>query len=60
VELSSVLFEVEIATESFTAGRTGERLAILVRVHVERQVVDLMKRLRTHLAQYSWFSVFSM
>lgn len=55
-----MLFEVEIATESFTAGRTGERLAILVRVHVERQVVDLMKRLRTHLAQYSWFSVFSM
>ena len=44
-----MLLEVEIPTESFAAGGASERLAVLVRVHVERQVVDLVKRLRTHL-----------
>lgn len=49
VQFTGVLLEVEISTEALAAGGTRKRFAILVRVHVKRQVVDLMKRLRTYL-----------
>jgi len=45
VQFTGVLLEVEISTEALAAGGTRKRFAILVRVHVKRQVVDLMKRL---------------
>ena len=49
MQLAGVLLEVEISTESFAASCTRERLAIFVGVHVERQIIDLMKRLGTDL-----------
>jgi len=48
-EKARVLFQVEVATEAFAARRAREGFAILVCVHVERKVVDLVKRLRADL-----------
>lgn len=45
VQLPDVLLQVEVAAEALTAGGTGEGLLVVVRVHVEGQVVDLMKGL---------------
>ena len=41
VELPGVLLEVEVPAESLVADLAGERLLLVVRVHVEGQVVDL-------------------
>ena len=49
VEFPGVLFQVEVATEAFAARGAREGFAILVCVHVERKVVDLVKRLRADL-----------
>ena len=43
VHLANVLLEVEIAAESLAANLAGERLLLVVGVHVERQVVHLWK-----------------
>ena len=51
MKFAGVLFEVEISTESFAASRAREGFAILMCVHVECEVIDLMKRLRAHLTQ---------
>lgn len=42
-----MLLEVEIPTESLSADRTGKWLLIVVRVHVKRQVVNLVESLIT-------------
>lgn len=49
VQLSHVLFQVEVSAEAFSADFALKGLLVVVRVHVERQVVDLMKRLLTNL-----------
>ena len=41
VELPGVLLEVEVPAEALVADLAGERLLLVVRVHVEGQVVDL-------------------
>lgn len=43
MQLSCVLFQVEIPAEPFSADSTCEGFSFVVCVHVERQVVDLMK-----------------
>lgn len=45
MQLPDVLLQVEVAAEAFTAGVAGEGLLVIVRVHVEGQVVDLMEGL---------------
>ena len=45
VQLSRVLLQVEVAAESFSADAASKRLLVVVRVHVERQVVNLMEGL---------------
>jgi len=39
-----MFLEVEISTEALAASAARERFAIFVGVHVERQIVDLVKR----------------
>ena len=41
VELPGVFLEVEVPAEALVADLAGERLLLVVRVHVEGQVVDL-------------------
>ena len=43
VHLANMLLEVEVAAESLAANLAGERLLLVVGVHVERQVVHLWK-----------------
>lgn len=38
-----MLFEIKIATESFGADLTGEWLLVVVGVHVEGEIIDLME-----------------
>lgn len=45
VQLPRVLLQVEVPTEPLAADPTRERLLLIVRVHVKRQVVDLVERL---------------
>lgn len=45
MQLSYVLFQVEISTKSFPTSFTGEGLLVVVRVHVESKVVDLVEGL---------------
>lgn len=49
VQLPRVLLQVEVATEALAADPAGERLLLVVCVHVERQVVDLVERLQTDM-----------
>lgn len=49
VELSHVLLQIKVAAESLRAYFALERLLVIVRVHMECQIVDLMKRLVTNL-----------
>ncbi len=42
-----VLFQVKVPTEALPAGPTGERLLVGVRVHVKREVIDLMEGFAT-------------
>ena len=44
VELPGVLLEVEVPAEALVADLAGERLLLVVRVHVEGKVVDLKRR----------------
>lgn len=43
VQLPDMLFQVEVAAETLAAGGTGEGLLVVMRVHVEGQIVDLME-----------------
>lgn len=45
MQLPHVLLEVEIPAKALAADLAGERLLVVVRVHVEGQIVDLMERL---------------
>ena len=45
VQLPDVLLQVEVAAEAFAAGGAGEGLLVVVRVHVEGEVVDLVEGL---------------
>lgn len=45
MQLASVLLQVEVPAEPLGADAAGERLALVVRVHVEREVVDLVEGL---------------
>lgn len=45
MQLPRVLLQIEIPTETFRTDAAGERLALVVGVHVEGQVIDLMERL---------------
>ena len=49
VQLASVLLEVEVAAEALAARAARERLPVLVRMHVKRQVVDLVESFRADL-----------
>ena len=45
MQLPDVFLQVEVAAEALAAGGAGEGLLVVVRVHVEGQVVDLMEGL---------------
>ena len=45
VQLPDVFLQVEVAAEALAAGGAGEGLLVVVSVHVEGQVVDLMEGL---------------
>lgn len=38
-----MFFQVKVPTETFAAGRTGEGFLVVVSVHVEGQVIDLVE-----------------
>ncbi len=42
-----VLFQVKVPAEAFPADPTGEGLLVVVRVHVKREVIDLMEGFAT-------------
>ena len=44
MQLADVFLQVEVAAEAFAAGGAGEGLLVVVRVHVEGQVVNLVER----------------
>ena len=44
VQLPDVLLQVKVPAEAFATGWAGEGLLVVVRVHVEGQVVDLVER----------------
>ena len=50
MQLAHVLLQVKVATEALGTDPARVWLFVVVRVHVERQVVDLVKRLVTDLA----------
>lgn len=50
MQLSHVFFEIEVSAKALAANLTGERLLVVVSVHVESQIVDLVKRLVTNVA----------
>ena len=50
VQLPRVLLQVEVPAESLVADLAGERLLLVVRVHMERQVVDLVEGLVADVA----------
>lgn len=45
MQLPDVLLQVEVAAESFATSGAGEGLLVVVRVHVEGQIVDLVEGL---------------
>jgi len=49
VQLAHVLLQVEVAAKSLVTIRAGEGLPLVVRVHVEGQVVDLVEGLAAHI-----------
>lgn len=44
MELPDVFLQVKVPAEAFATGGAGEGLLVVVCVHVEGQVVDLMER----------------
>lgn len=48
MQFAHVLLQVEVPAEPFAAYPAGERLFVVVRVHVEGQVVHLVERLVAH------------
>lgn len=50
MQFPNVLLQIEIAAESFGTNPTCEWLFIVVRVHVEGEIVDLMKGLLANVA----------
>lgn len=50
VQLPNMLFQVEIPAEPLAAFLAGEWFLLVVRVHVECQIVHLMERLATDMA----------
>lgn len=48
VQFLHVLLQIEVPAKALAAYLTGERLLVVVRVHVERQIVDLMEGLVAH------------
>lgn len=56
VEFSHVFFQVEISAESFSAHSARERFFVVVGVHVEGEVVDLVEGFRTDCAFVGFFS----
>lgn len=51
-----VLLEIEVSTKALSANLTGERFFIVVCVHVEGQIVDLVESFRTDGALVSLFA----
>lgn len=45
MQLPDVLLQVEVAAEAFATSGAGEGLLVVVRVHVEGQIVDLVEGL---------------
>lgn len=45
VQFPDVFLQVKVTAEALAAGGAGERLLVVVRVHVEGEVVDLVKGL---------------
>lgn len=56
MQLPHVLLQVEVPAEPFAAGLAGERFLVVVRVHVEGQIVDLMERLVADVALVGLFA----
>lgn len=50
MQLTDVLLEVKVPAEAFAAGGAGEGLLVVVGVHVEGQIVHLMKSLVADIA----------
>jgi len=50
VQLPHVLLEVEVPAKALAADLAGERLLVVVRVHVEGEIVDLMECLVANVA----------
>lgn len=49
MQLPRVFLQVEVAAEALAADPAGERFLLVVCVHVERQVVDLVESLQTDM-----------
>lgn len=49
MQLPRVFLQVEVAAEALATDPAGERLLLVVCVHVERQVVDLVESLQTDM-----------
>lgn len=50
MQFAYMFLQIEVPAEAFAAGRAGEGFLVVVGVHVEGQVVDLMKCLVTDIA----------
>lgn len=59
MKLPRMFLEIEVPTETFSAYAASERLPLIVCVHVERQVVYLVKRFVANIALVSFFSTVS-
>lgn len=47
MQFPNVFFKIKVPAETLSACRTGERLLVVVRVHVKREVIDLMEGFAT-------------
>lgn len=47
MQLSYVLFQIEVPAKSFRADIAGIRLFVVVSVHVKGEIIDLVERLVT-------------
>lgn len=56
VQLPHVFLQVEVATKAFAAHVTGEGLFVIVRVHVEGEIVDLVEGFGAHAALVRLFA----
>lgn len=56
VQLPHVLLQIEVPAEAFPADLAGERFLLVVRVHVEREVVDLVERLVAYVTLVRLFA----